>query len=913
MKALEKYGTYIRLLCLSAAIGIVSTSCSDRAKEAIHVEPFGTPNPKVLDEGWHIRSSNGVSETGEALSLPAYEAEGWYPASVPCSVLTALVENAELPDPYYNDNLSSFAGFVPNRIFRPFPLIMPDESPYYPSWWYRTVFEVPSAYQGTNVFLQLDGINYRANVWLNGNKIADDQDVVGMFRRFTFQVSDKVVVGSPNCLALEITAPGHDPSLDNGSKQIEATIGWDDHNPTPPDMNMGIWRDVILSSIRGVEIKNPYVRTDLDLPSLDVADLKISMEVVNHSDQQVTGRLQGEMEALSFTQSVSLSPYEKKLVVFDSSGYPGLRIQNPRVWWPNNLGLQELYDLKLRVIVNDSMTDEENVRFGIREVNTYMNDNGWRVYQVNGRKFQVRGGAWMNVDMLLDLTDKRYEAMVEYARNANFNMLRSEGFTVRETDEFYNLCDEKGIFVTQQLFGRSIADENLALACIEDTILRIRNHPSLIHFLGHDETFPTDTLDQGYRRLIEEYTPERTYQPHSGAFDVEDRFETGGTRTGSLELWMFAYPGRYYENREDKIYATGFAQSGGIGGIFCHIESARRFIPEEDIWPWYASRPFSFHTVAQGSLYYFAVYRALRNRYGPPNDVEDFFRKGMVMNYECARAMFEAYGRNKGYSGEGATGITTWKYNAAWPAVLSWQYVDWYLVPTGAYYGAKKACEPIHVQYAYDDASIHVVNACREGWSGLKVSARGYDFDLRQIYANEAIIDVGPDGKEKVFTIAWPADVKTTMSRFLLLELMDQDGMSITENFYWLSKREDIPFGEKEWMFFLGQRSYMNHEQLQTLPKADLVLTATMEEQDRVKVIVSNPTDRLAFYVQVDLRENPGGAIVSPVYWTDNHFSLMPGRSKTVYGRCSGDIAGEESPVVSVEGWNVDRAEYGIK
>ncbi len=268
-----------------------------------------------------------------------------------------------------------------------------------------------------------------------------------------------------------------------------------------------------------------------------------------------------------------------------------------------------------------------------------INDEGWRLFKVNGKNILIRGGAWMTSDMMLRLSPDRYDALVRYAKEAGFNMLRSEGFSIRETDEFYAACDKYGIMVTQQIFGRSIPDENLAVACVKDMMLRIRNHPSLVHFLGHDETFPTPTLDKAYRDLIAKYIPDRTYQPHSGAFNVKDRFKTGGTRTGTLQLWTYAGPAHYYTHKKDG--AWGFAQSGGIGGITASLESIKRMMPETDWWPPLKSPSWSLHTVIQGGGYFDDLLKALDAKYGAPKDIDDFAMTAHVMNYESARGMFE--------------------------------------------------------------------------------------------------------------------------------------------------------------------------------------------------------------------------------------------------------------------------------
>ena len=539
-----------------------------------------------IDNGWKLQSAAALDKAdGAALSKAGYDVQTWYDVAVPRTVLAALVDNGVYPDPYYGENLRKIPGYQEERWLR-----MAEDSPFYPSWWYRCEFEVPAAFKDKLLRLHLDGINYRANVWLNGKKVAGDDKVIGMFRRFEFDVTDLVKIGAPNGLAVEVIGPGKLPDKKFRTKQVEATTGWDDHNPQPPDLNMGIWRDVYVTASGPVMLRHPHVDTDLDLPSLDKADLTVSVQVINVGGKRVRTTLSGAIEDITFSQEIELWPDEQRWIRFSPAQFPKLTVQQPRVWWPNPLGAQELYDVALEAKVDDVLSDATGTRFGIREATTYIDDEGWRGYRINGQNVLIRGGAWMTNDMLLRFTKKRDTALVRYAREANLNMLRSEGFSIRETDQFYDICDELGVMVTQQLFGRSIPDEDLAIACIQDTILRIRNHPSLVHFLGHDETFPTDRLDEAYRGIIAKYSPGRTYQPHSGAFEVENRFSTGGTRTGTRELWTYAGPARYYDT-DYKERAWGFAQSGGIGGIVAQVESVRRMIPEEDLWPLWSGGP----------------------------------------------------------------------------------------------------------------------------------------------------------------------------------------------------------------------------------------------------------------------------------------------------------------------------------
>jgi exo-1,4-beta-D-glucosaminidase len=854
-----------------------------------------------LNPGWQLQTSEKVAAGGEILSTSAFVPTGWYPTEIPTTVLAALVENKVFPDPYYGLNLKSIPGY------REAPwLVMPAGSPFRVSWWYRKNFEIPADWKGKHLFLEFDGINYKANIWLNGRRIADQDSVAGMFRRFEFEVTGACQPGSQNSLAVEIIPPGQLPDEAYRTKQLEATTGWDDHNPYPPDMNMGLWQGVSLAACGPVRVRNPYVSARLEIPSLKMAQLTVSAEVSNLTDQPIEAVLAGKIEQNVVSQSVSLAPGEKRTVAFQPADYPQLTLSNPRVWWPHPLGTQELYTVDVTADVGGTRSDSIETRFGIRDATTTINEEGWRTYWINGKRILIRGGAWMTSDMMLRLSQRRYEALVRYAREANLNMLRSEGFSIRETDTFFDLCDQYGILVTQQLFGRSIPDENLALACVEDTMIRIRNHPSLVHFLGHDETFPTPSLDQAYRALLAKYTPERTYQPHSGAFDVEERFETGGTRTGTRELWTYADPGKYYRGHEDG--AWGFAQSGGIGGVVAPYESMRRMMPKEDLWPPF-SETWSFHTVTQGGEYFDAMLKMLGARYGKPSGIEDFCRKAQAMNYESARAMFEAYGRNK-YS---ASGITTWKYDAAWPASPTWQYIDWYLIAGGAYYGAKNGCKPLHVQYSYDDHSIWVVNGHRRAFKGLQVTASVYDLAMAQRLIKNASVTISEDASSHAFTLALPADL--TKSFFLALRLSEESGALLDENIYWLSTVPDVPGdqGREDWKrFVLSPKSVADYTDLQRLPQVPVTLAqeiATQGKECLGHAVVKNLGTSPAFQTHLSVLKGEVGEEVSPAYWEDNYFTLLPGEERTIAVTFPAeDLEGKE-PVIQVDGWNISRAD----
>jgi len=856
------------------------------------------PEQLLLRDGWHIQSAAKVAVPGEAIAAVSCAMEGWHPARVPTTVLAALVDDGVYPDPYYGLNLKSIPGYQDGAW-----LVMKKDSPFRDPWWYRTEFDAPAAWKGRHITLHLDGINYKANIWLNGAKVADSESVQGMFRRFEFPVTELLSYGGRNALAVEIIPPGLLPEKNYHTKQIEATTGWDDHNPQPPDGNMGIWRDVYLRTTGPIAIRHPYVATELNVPTLDAARLTVSAFLRNNTADAVTGTLSGKIGDVAFSQGVRLDPGETREIFFTPEEYPQLVFQNPRVWWPHPHGPQALYDLDLSVSVEGAVSDTAHTRFGIRDITTYMNDEDWRVYVVNGKRILIRGGAWMTNDMLLRLCRPRYEAMVRYAHEAHLNMLRSEGFSIRETEDFYSLCDEYGVMVTQQIFGRSIPDEALAVACIEDMMLRIRNHPSLAHFLGHDETFPTDTLDKAYRDLIEKHRVRRTYQPHSGTFYVGTRKDTGGTRTGTRELWTYAGPSHYYLRKHDG--AWGFAQSGGIGGIVAALDSIRQMMPEDQLWPALGTEAWSFHSVIQGADYFDAFRKEMEAGYGAPADLEDFCRKAYAMNYNSARGMYEAYGRNKYY----ASGLTTWKYNVAWPAAITWQYVDWHLRATAAYHGAKKACTPVHAQYAYDDECVYVVNGRYQPMTGLQVAAVVYDFSLNVRHEQRATVHVDADGVAKAFAI--PKIDGLSKTYFLKLTLADADGAPLSDNFYWLSTSRDIPgiSGHSlKGLFYVKPKSRADFTALSTLPPAAVDLDYAVEPGEtecRIGVTLKNTGAHLAFMLQLAAVPDGGGPGIAMAYWSENCFSLLPGESRSVTAIIPNDALPAGAPTVRLSGWNL--------
>jgi exo-1,4-beta-D-glucosaminidase len=309
--------------------------------------------PLLLREHWAIQSSELDEDAGNVISMPGYKTTGWYPATLPSTVVGALVADHVYPDPGFGMNLRAFAGesYPIGSNFS--NIAMPPDSPYRVPWWFRTEFQAPAELRGKTLWLRFDGINYRADVWLNGRRITDSGSMAGAWRLFEYNVTDAIRPGAANALAVEVHAPLPD----------DLAITFVDWNPGMPDKDMGLWRDVHLDSTGPVAIRFPQVITHLDLPATDKAELTVSAELVNATKRPVSGTLKGVIEGVSVSQEVRLAPNETKVVKFTPDKFAQLKIDNPRLWWPAQVGTPNLYTLQLQFETGGAVSDESSTRF----------------------------------------------------------------------------------------------------------------------------------------------------------------------------------------------------------------------------------------------------------------------------------------------------------------------------------------------------------------------------------------------------------------------------------------------------------------------------------------------------------------------------------------------------------------------
>ncbi|MGC2773593.1 MAG: sugar-binding domain-containing protein [Candidatus Sulfotelmatobacter sp.] len=859
----------------------------------------------ALHEHWTLQSSAKIEAKGEIISTPVFVPKGWHDATVPTTVVAALVKDKTLPDPFFAMNLRQFAG-VTYPIGGNFSNIpMQTDSPYAVSWWYRKQFAAPATYAGKNVWLNFKGINYRANVWLNGKQIANSDTIAGAWRTYELNVTNAVKPGRENVLAVQVFAP----------TENDLAITFVDWNPAPPDKNMGLWREVYLTTSGPVALRYPTVVSKLNLPANDSAQLTVTAQLKNGTSEPVKGKLKGQIENVTFEQEVELAANESKDVTFTPDQFPQLVLSNPRLWWPAQMGKPALYSLKMEFEVGRTVSDHSTTEFGIREVTSEVNANGGRAFHINGKNILIRGGGW-TPDMMLRENSQRLHDEFRYVRDMGLNTVRLEGKL--ETKEFFDIADHEGILVMAgwcccdfwERWARwKPQDFEIAQQSLRDQIYRLRSHPSMVMWLNGSDNPPPPDVEQMYLGIEKQLLwPNPVVSSATG----KPTTVTGSSGVKMSGPYEYIAPGYWEQDTPGGQPTRKLCNPGGCGGAYGFntetsmgpavppVESILAMVGKDHLWPiddvWnYHAGGGEFKTIQVFST-------ALANRYGKSDNVEDFAAKSQMQTYEGVRAMYEAYSRNKYES----TGVIQWMLNNAWPSMI-WHLYDYYLRPAGGYFGAKRAMEALHPIYGYDDHSIWVVSSQYVDATGLKLTTKIYNLDMTEKFSHEDSLDAPADSTAKIFTL--PAVDGLSPTYFVALRLTDSAGKLVGSNFYWLStKPETIDWAKSTW-YMTPTDSFADYTALAQLPRVKLkvISNTTRKGEDSItRVTVENPSKSLAFFVRLKVDKGAKGEEILPVVWEDNYISLLPGEKRELTAIYRASELGAEKATVKVSGWNAE-------
>jgi exo-1,4-beta-D-glucosaminidase len=851
----------------------------------------------VLRAGWKVQSSAQVAASGSQVSEPGFSTRGWYPTSTPKTVFAVLVENGVYKNPYFGMNLRSFPG-VAYKIGGQFANEeMPADSPYAVPWWYRNEFDVPAADKGKQIWMQFRGINYRAEIWINGKKVAGSDEVVGAFRRYDFNVTEFLRPGAKNAVAVSVSAP----------KAGELGIAWVDWNPAPPDKDMGLWQEVVLSTSGPVAVRHPFVETRLDLPKAEIAHLTVRAFLSNTTSEPVRGTLRGKIAggglAIDFAKDVELAANESKEIMISPDTVPSLNLLRPKLWWPYQMGEPFLHELTLEFVTSQNViSDTQSIQFGIVQTDSELTPEGNRLLKVNGKPVLVRGGGWAP-DMMLRVDESRREAEFRYVKEMGLNTIRLEGKL--EDESFIERADRDGILVMAgwcccdawEKWGKwSEENKQVSVNSLRDQLLRLRKHPSLLIWLNGSDNPPPADREQAYLDIEKETHWPKPVISSATAKKAEIPGDTGVKMSGPYDY----VPPDYWLLDTKAGGAYGFNTETSPGPAVPPLEELKTFIPEDKLWP--ISDVWNFHAGGGEFKNIDLFTRALEMRYGKAKDAADYAWKSQAMTYEGQRAMFEAYGRNKYKS----TGIIQWMLNNAWPSLI-WHLYSYDLRPAGGYFSTKIALEPLHVQFSYDDRTVAVVNGTQTPQNALKIVVKLYDISGAEKLSREANVDVAADGVAISVAIPEPADISSTY--FLNLQLFSATGKLLSRNFYWLStKSDELDYAKTEW-YYTPQTSFADLSALQDLPKATVRATldpAKASVQDfAFRVAVENVGKGIAFLTRLRLVTGKEQTEILPVFWEDNYISLLPGEKREVNVRIRRSDIGDAQPTLLVDGFNV--------
>lgn len=845
----------------------------------ISFQTLAQQNEIKLNSGWKAKKAIDLTVDGTVISGNDFQLYDWMDAVVPGTVLTTLLHNQKIPDPFFGMNNEQI------------PDIHEVGRDYY-TYWFFNQFELPGLNGGEQVWLRFRGINYSAEMFLNGKKINPDTHE-GMFLREKYLVTPYLKKGA-NRLAVLVHPPDPEgaPNGQGGDGMIarsvamQFTAGWDWICPIR-DRNTGIWDEVSVETTGPVDLLDPHVVTKVPgkrIPTgkQDPAVIQTSADLMNPTDEAQTGKLIARCGTCEVSRTVTI-PAETKI----SIDLPEFKLANPQLWWPNGTGDHPLYNIEFSFVLNSNrLLDQEKVSFGIRETGTRFDEKlGARIFSVNGQDVFIKGGNWIASDAMLRLSPERYEAEVKMHAEMNMNMIRVWGGAMTERPEFYEACDKYGILVWQDLWisgdcnGRWFDpakkesqerrraypdDHSLFITSVVDQVKMLRNHPSLYLWCGGNEFPPPADIDKKLKNeIFPKYDGSRYYLNESTSADLA-RNELGGNGDGPYGI----------QNPLHFFTVKSFPFNPELGSVgMPNVETMCKMMEEKDLQQLPADRwenpVWRYHK--------YIGYGNYIDQYGKPAGIDDFCKKAQLVNYEQYRALQEGFtaGMWSKYSG-----MLVWKNQNPWTA-LRGQFYDVFLDQSGGFYGYMHGAKSLHLQLNLNDSAVCLVNQTFQDEKELKISAELFDIHGKSISKDNYPASIVAN------TISELKKIDTRSIReevcFLRLKLLNSKDQLQDENFYWLAK---------------PGKSF---EELNGLKPVSLALSCRQNV-----AVVSNPGNETAFFIRLKVVDEKSGELVLPVFMADNYFTLLPGEKKEIKLDTSllPESARAKSLVLIADGWN---------
>jgi beta-galactosidase/beta-glucuronidase len=854
-------------------------------------------NEYFIKNGWELAAANDIKASAQSLSQPAFNSASWYNATVPGTVLTTLVKQGVYPDPYWGINNLS----IPDTLCRQ-------------NWWYRTTFTLPKAQGNKACWLILKGINYEANVWLNGRNIGS---IKGAFKRGMFNVNRYLNKNAANALAIQIIPPPH-PGIPheqsvlaqrgpNGGALCQdgptfiSSEGWD-WIPGIRDRNIGLWQDVTIRFTSDVSIVDPQIITDLPLPDTSMAAVTIKTGIRNSGNKTEQIILNAQIEGITLQVPVTVKAGETKLVTLSPNDFKQLTLKNPKLWWPNGYGEPNLYKLKLSIKKGLTVSDYKIVRFGVRELSYELSvdapaQKNWRVefnptkvfqktqhplfntaarrnvggetvipelnagtdpallqdatdkaaapylvIKVNGNRIFCKGGNWGMDDGMKRTSRGFLEPYFKLSRDANFNMIRN--WTGESTEEvFYDLCDEYGLLVWNDFWTSTEnynvlpLDNHLFLENAKEVIHRFRNHPSIAIWCPRNEGYVPPALELPLAEMVATEDGTRHYQANSRYMNLR----TSGP-------WNYQKDAAQYFTR----IADGFSTELGTPSVPT-AATMRSMMAKEDLWP--IGDVWHYHDFHFGQKDYVD---AIDSLYGTATGLDDFCKKAQLVNYDSHRAMFESW-NSKLWNN--ASGMLIWMSHPAWPSTV-WQAYSSDYETFGSYYGAKIACEPVHIQLNANNNKVIIANASLSTFNQVKAQLLIFDLQGKKLNSQQTQVSIAANQITDCFIAKLPADIAGVY--LVRLELTDTNGKLISKNDYWK----------------VGKSA--NYKSFNRLSNGVLSCKTTLKQNGQLQLTVTNTSSVPCIGVKLNAQDSRSRQLILPAYFSDGYFNLLPGEVKVL-------------------------------
>lgn len=849
---------------------------------------------------WEVKPQADLEGiAGERIATPGFEMTDYVKGVVPGTVFTAYVEAGIVPDPNYSDNIWKV-----------------DETFYNRPFWYRTEFELPgSCSKDRRVWVHFDNTNRFADFYFNGEKLSGTKnsikDVSGHMLRSKFDITHLIKRSGKNAIAILITDPDQKKTRKAKdhygvvcSPSYLAAAGWD-WMPYVPGRLAGITGNAYLTVTGDAVMEDPWVRSDL--PTLQKTEIFISTGVKNASATSKKIAISGMIQPgnIAFSKEIQVAAGSTARLSIDKKDFAQLVIDDPKLWWPNGYGEPNLYTCKLSCSIAGELSDEKEITFGIKKYEYKMVDNavGYPVltFFINGQKIYLKGGNWGMSEYLLRCHGEEYQTKIRLHKEMNYNMIRLWTGCVTD-DEFYDYCDRYGIMVWDDFWlyvaYNEVAQSEAFKANALDKVRRLRNHPSIAIWCGANETHPKPELDNYLRKIVaEEDNNDRMYKSCSN----QDGLSGSG-------WWANQPPKHHFETSSSNLafnkpaYPYGVDHGYGLRteigtATFPTFESVKEFIPKESWWPLPTDEQLKSDDDNVWNKHFFGkeasnanpinYKKAVNTQFGESSGLEEFCEKAQLLNIEVMKGMYEAW-NDKMWND--AAGLLIWMSHPAYPSFV-WQTYDYYYDPTGAYWGAKKACEHLHIQWNASNHQIKVVNTTAKDWSGMVAKATIYDLNGKEIpsYGQTKRVDVTSSNITEAFTLNFDSSNLTfgkkaattsvtgdkrqketeelTPLHFIRLELTDGKGKLLSDNFYWRNGVKDL-----------------DYTALSTLPEANLSCKMVKQKREEGKLVlrIKNKAGTVAVTNRLRLVDRATGKRILPVIMSDNYITLMPGEEREV-------------------------------